>query len=277
MMVQNAHPPLDNPQVRWALSYAVDRNAIAQLAYEGATVPTWGIWPFYNALQPYFDAIQDLRQQYPSDQYDPDKSAQLLQQAGVNPGDITLKYLVDGSSNEEVKVSQVLADQLRNAGFNVDVQNLQGSVLNDAILRGDYDVKVHSFCPGYIPENLDLFNSKNYVPLGQPAPWYERDSFRYANPNLDAIVNKMMQLPPDDTADMISLYHDAMAIWFADLPVVPITQAPALVPFNSTYWSGFPNSDNAWNMPVSWWATFNLVVNGYPTSNGWVGGLKPKQ
>ena len=38
-MVQNAHPPLDNPQVRWAISYAIDRNALAQLAYEGATVP----------------------------------------------------------------------------------------------------------------------------------------------------------------------------------------------------------------------------------------------
>jgi peptide/nickel transport system substrate-binding protein len=278
MMVQNAHPPLDNPQVRWAISYAIDRNAIANLAYEGATVPTWGIWPFYNALQPYFDAIQDLRQQYPSDAYDPDKSAQLFQQAGVNPADIHLKYVVDGTSNEEVKVSQVLADQLRAAGFQVDVQNLQGSVLQDTILKGDYDIKVHSFCPGYIPENLELFESKNYVPLGQNAPWFERNSFRYQNPNLDAVVDKMLALPPDDQQSMISLYHDAMSIWLADLPAIPVTQAPALVPFNSTYWSGFPNSDNAWNMPVSWWATFNIVITGYPNgSGGWVGGLKPKQ
>ena len=65
-MVQNAHPPLDNPHVRWAISYAIDRNALPQLAYEGATVPTWGIWPFYDANQPYFDAVSDLRAQYPS-------------------------------------------------------------------------------------------------------------------------------------------------------------------------------------------------------------------
>ena len=51
LMVQNAHPPLDNPQVRWAMSYAIDRQAISTLAYEGATVPTWGIWPFYDANQ----------------------------------------------------------------------------------------------------------------------------------------------------------------------------------------------------------------------------------
>ena len=44
------------------------------------------------------------------------------------------------------------------------------------------------------------------------------------------------------------------------------TQAPALVPFNTTYWQGWPTADNPWNMPVSWWATFNLVVNGYPNA-----------
>jgi peptide/nickel transport system substrate-binding protein len=275
LMVQNAHPPLDNPTVRWAISYAIDRNAIAGLAYEGGTVPTWGMWPYYQALQPYFDAVQDIRTQYPSDVFDPDKSAALFSQAGVTPSSINLKYLVDAGSNEEMKVSQVLADQLRTAGFNVDVQPLQGGTLNDTILRGDYDIKLHSFCPGYIPENLELFHSKFYTPLGQPAPWYERNSFRYTNPKLDAIVDQMLSLPPGDEATMISLYHDAMAIWQPDLPAIPVVQAPALVPFNSTYWKGFPNADNAWNMPVSWWATFNIVITGYPNpSGGWTGGLK---
>jgi peptide/nickel transport system substrate-binding protein len=276
LMVQNAHPPLDNPQVRWAISYAIDRNAISQLAYEGGTVPTWGLWPFYNALQPYFDAIQDLRTQYPSDAFDPDKSAALLKQAGVNASDIHLKYLVDSGANEEMKLSQVLSDQLRTAGFQVDVQPLTGGTLNDSKLRGDYDIAMNAFCPGYIPENLELFESKNYVPLGQPAPWYERNSFRYKNPNLDTVVDQMLSLQDSDPK-MISLFHDAMAIWLPDLPVIPLTQAPALVPFNSTYWTGWPSADNPWNMPVSWWATFTTVVTGYPNpqTGAWVGGLKP--
>src|SRR5207253_3980380 len=150
---------------------------------------------------------------------------------------IHLKYLVDTSSNEEMKVSQVLGDQLRTAGFQVDVQPLTGGPLNDSILRGDYDIKMHSFCPGYIPGNLELFHSKNYVPLGQPAPWYERNSFRYQNPELDAIVDKMLTTTPSDVETMKGLYHDALAIWLRDLPVVPLTQAPAPVPFNSTYWT----------------------------------------
>ncbi len=65
-------------------------------------------------------------------------------------------------------------------------------MLDDTILRGDYDLKLHSFCPGYIAENLDLFHSKYYVPLGEPAAWFERNSFRYQNPEFDAIVDKML-------------------------------------------------------------------------------------
>jgi peptide/nickel transport system substrate-binding protein len=274
-MVQNAHPPFDNPQARWALSYAIDRNALAALAYEGATVPTWGIWPFYDGNKPYFDAISDLRGQYPSDAYDPEQSASLLGRAGINPGDVRLKYVVSGEEHEDTKVAQVVSDQLRAAGFQVDVVPLTGGVLTDTIRRGDYDIAMNAFCPGYIAENLELFHSKNFVPLGQPAPWFERNSFRYSNPELDGIVDQMLQTSPSDVNAMKGLYRDAMAIWLRDLPVVPLTQAPALVPFNSTYWQGWPTAENAWNMPVSWWATFNLVVTGYPTpTGGWVPGIK---
>jgi peptide/nickel transport system substrate-binding protein len=276
LMVQNAHPPLDNRQVRWALSYLLDRQAVVNLAYEGVTVPTWGIWPFYDGLKPYLDATADLQQQYPSSTYDPNMATQLFEQAGVSPADLHLKYVVDADSTEEMKASTVIADQLTSAGIQVDVQPLSGGVLNDTVLRGDYDIKLHSFCPGYPVENLELFHSKFYVPLGQPAPFFERNSFRYQNPQLDAIVDQMFRVPPSDTATLISLFHDGVAVWLQDLPVIPVVQAPALVPFNTTYWQGWPNADNPWNMPVSWWATFNLVINGYPDQNGkWVGGIRP--
>jgi peptide/nickel transport system substrate-binding protein len=194
----------------------------------------------------------------------------------VNAGDITLKYVFDSQDNEGMKVAQVLSDQLRNAGFNVQLAPLTGGVLNDTIRRGDYDIAMNAFCPGYITENLQLFHSKNYVPLGQPAPFYEANSYRYSNPDLDAIVDKMLATDPSDVNTLKGLFHDAMSIWFRDLPVVPLTQAPALVPFNSTYWTGWPTADNAWNMPVSWWATFDLVLTGYPKPDGgWVPGIKP--
>jgi len=288
LMVQNATPPWDKADARWALSYLIDRQAIVNLAYEGTTVPSWGIWPFYGGNTPYFDAIQDLRDQYPTDAYDPAKAAELFESIGYTKGAdgywasasgerLRVRYLVDSSSTEEMKVSAVLADQLEAGGIEVDLQPMTGGVLSDALLRGEYELKLHSFCPGYIFDNLDLFNGKYYVPLGEPAPWYERNSFRYNNPAFDAIVDEMGRTPPTEVDKIKDQFHRAMEIWFKDLPVIPMVQAPALVPFNTTYWEGWPSADNPWNMPVSWWATFTTVVNGYPSpeTGEWVGGIQP--
>jgi peptide/nickel transport system substrate-binding protein len=176
-----------------------------------------------------------------------------------------------------MKVSAVVADQLQAGGLEVEVQSLSGGVLSDAILRGDYDIKLHSFCPGYIYDNLELFHSKYYVPLGENAPWYERNSFRFKNEAFDAIVDEMAATPPTDEEKIKDQFRRAVEILFDELPVVMMVQAPALVPFNYTYWEGWPSAENPWNMPVSWWATFNLVINGYlsPSTGKWVGGIRP--
>jgi peptide/nickel transport system substrate-binding protein len=276
LMIQNEHPPLDNPDVRWAISSLIDRDAIVQLAYEGITIPAQGIWPSYEAITPYMDAVADLYAEYPVT-YDPDRAAELFAAAGVEPGDITLRYPVNTDSVEDVKASEIIVDQLSAGGINVEVEQMSDQARQPLLLTGDYDISWQAFCPGYITENLELFHSKNYVPLGENAPWYERNSFRYQNPEFDAIVDQMLALPPDDHEALIPLFEQAMAIWLPDLPVIPIVQAPALVPFNSTYWQGWPTGADPWNMPVSWWANFNLVLNGYPSveTGEWVGGVQP--
>jgi peptide/nickel transport system substrate-binding protein len=80
-----------------------------------------------------------------------------------------------------------------------------------------------------------------------------------------------------DEATLIDIYDRGMAIWYNDLPVTPLVQAPALVPFNTTYWEGWPSAENPWMMPVNWWATMNLLLTGYPAQDGsgWVEGIHP--
>jgi peptide/nickel transport system substrate-binding protein len=289
LMVQNATPPWDQKEARWGLSYLIDWQAIVDLAYEGTTVPSWGIWPFYDGMQPYFDAIEDLLEEYPTATYDPAKAAEIFESLGYEKdadgywtsaaGRLKVRYVVNADSAEEMKVSAVLADQLEAGGIEVEVQPLSGGVLSDAVLRGEYEIKLHSFCPGYIFDNLELFHGKYYVPLGEPAPWYERNSFRYKNEAFDAVVDEMAGTPPTEVEEIKDQFYGAMEIWLDDLPVVPGVQAPALVPFSTTYWEGWPSADNPWNMPVSWWATFNLVINGYPSpeTGEWVGGIRSTQ
>jgi peptide/nickel transport system substrate-binding protein len=287
LLVQHEREPWNEPAARKALTHLIDREAIINLAYEGTTLPAWGVWPLYTGLLPYFDAISDLIDEHAVDQYDPDRAEEYFAEIGYERGPdgyfaqngvrLTVNLVANADSPESMRVAQVLADQLDAGGIEIEFQSLAGSVRDTAILRGDYDIyPAQAFCPGYIYENLELFHSKFYAPLGELAPWYERNSFRYQNEAFDAIVDQMLATPPDDEAQLIDLYRQAMEIWFDDLPIVPLTQAPALVPFNTTYWEGWPSAENPWIMPVSWWATFNLVLNGYPDpdTGEWVEGIR---
>ena len=292
LMIQNAKSPWDRKEVRWAISYLIDRDAIVELAYEGTTSPTWGLYPYYKGLDPYFATIQDLLEKHPATKYDPAKAEEIFKSLGFKKGPdgvwvtgdgarLKMDFLVDSGDAEAMKVTAVTADQLKAGGIDVTVKPMTGAVQSDTRLRGNWDIAYQPFCPGDtdVFDNLELFHSKYYVSLGEPAPWYERNSFRYKNPRFDAIVDEMSVTPPSEVEKIKKLFRQAMEIWLEDLPVIPMVQAPALVPFNTAYWVGWPSAANPWNMPVNWWATFNLVISGYPSpkTGEWVGGIRPSK
>lgn len=286
LMFQHEHEPWGNVDLRKAVSSLIDRDQLVALAYEGATTTANTVWPAYSGLQPFMDAISDIASSTIT--YDPALAEELFTAAGYEKDAdgywsqggqrLTPVFLTsDGAENQ--KVAQVVADQLDAGGLAVELQTLSGSVLNSALLEGSWDFYgPQAFCPGTIYENMELFHSKFYVPTGEPAPWYERNSFRYQNANYDAIVDEMLAALGEgaDEAAMVDIFRRGMEIWYADLPVTPLTQAPALVPFNTTYWQGWPDADNPWMMPVNWWATMNLLLTGYPGPDGeWIEGIHP--
>ncbi len=289
LLFQNAHEPWGDPNMRKAVSSLIDRDQLVSLAYEGATTTANTIYPAYSGLKPYMDAIKDIIAKS-AVTYDPAKAEELFTAAGyAKDGDgfwakdgqrLSPVLLVDSGTAEDMKVAQVVADQLTTGGVAVQLQPLSGAVQSSARLAGNWDLAApQAFCPGTIYENMELFHSKFYVPVGEPAPWYERNSFRYKNPEYDAVVDEMLAAlgKNADEATLVDIFKRGMEIWYNDLPVTPLTQAPALVPFNTTYWKGWPNSENPWMMPVNWWATMNLLLTGYqsPKTGEWVPGIQP--
>ncbi|MEZ4732989.1 MAG: ABC transporter substrate-binding protein [Caldilineaceae bacterium] len=288
LLFQHAHEPWNNADLRKAISSLIDREQIVNLAYEGATATASTIWPQYSGLEPYFDAISEIVADSPVT-YDAAQAEAFFAAAGYerdadgfwssNGERLAPVLLTDAGTPESIKVAQVVADQLEAGGVAVELQSLSGSVLSTAILEGNYDLYApQAFCPGTIYEDMELFHSKFYEPLGELAPWYERNSFRYQNADYDAVVDEMLNALGEnaDEATLVDIYRRAMEIWYADLPVTPLTQAPALVPFNTTYWQGWPDAENPWMMPVNWWATMNLLLTGYPDqeTGEWIPGIQ---
>ena len=102
-----AKPPLDNPKVRQALNFAIDRESFVKAALAGLAEPAYMNLP--KAHWAYDKSVAGL---YP---YDPDKARKLLAEAGFKDG-LTLD-LGGYPDQDSVQRQEILIEQLRKAGI----------------------------------------------------------------------------------------------------------------------------------------------------------------
>ena len=76
--------PYDNPDVRWAISFYLDRAELRELAYDGAAAFNPLTMPQYPPLQPYFDIATEVMEEIGRStlDYDPDRGDELMEGAG---------------------------------------------------------------------------------------------------------------------------------------------------------------------------------------------------
>ena len=56
------------------------------------------------------------------------------------------------------------------------------------------------------------------------------------------------------------LFNQAMTIYMEELPVIPVTQAKKIIPFDTTYWTNWPTYDNQYIHPPTWWQHFHVIL-----------------
>ena len=265
LYVNNEREPYTDPNVRWALSYFIDREQIIQVALGGAG-STWPLpVPSYPGLQPFIDAAADLLEQYPTLEYNPDKGAELLTASGwAKNGDD--KWEKDGTVlNVPIESFQVMADigpviveQLKRQG--VDSSYSEPPDFFDRFGPGDWNASLfgHGGSIANDPyDTLALYQSVSVAVPGQHGVNFSR----WSNDEYDLIVDEMAVTSPDEQDLLIDQWLRAMAIWLPELPDIPIQEWYHRIPMNQTYWTGWPTQENAYVNGAFWHLTFQLVLN----------------
>lgn len=119
--------PFNNPTVRQAVQYAIDRKRVLAQVEGGLGHAVDLPW---KTTDPGFDQSQFNR--YP---YDPSKAKTLLAQAGVKAG--TSFTLVTPNYPESVSVVQIIKNDLAAVGLDAKVQVITGTDYDDRISKGD--------------------------------------------------------------------------------------------------------------------------------------------
>ena len=191
--------------IRQAVAQIIDRDVIAQDAYDGSVTPSYSIVP------PGFGGQKDsFEEKYgePS----ADKAKQILQKAGVKtPVDITLGYTPTHYGPNAVDEATELSAQLKASGlFNVKTEDAEWEEYQTLYKQNAYDL----FILGWYPDILD---ADNYL-----TP-FVRDGGFYANGYSNDEVNGLLdqELAETDTATRDDLIGQLQDIVAEDVPLIP--------------------------------------------------------
>lgn len=265
--------PWNDANLRKAVSLIIDRNQIIEVAYEGTSTPSKSLFVQYGGMAPYIDAIVEAGMGANPDG-DVAAGQALIEAAGYTKnGDgiyekdgATLAAPVEVNQNsiEYVRTVNVLVEQLRAAGIDATANPLTETTANDNRAFGNFSIAYNWDNCGSVNEpwnSMNRLNTNFYVPIG------DRASGNNARWNTDgakaysALVDQIGVLPLGDPK-IKDLVLEAYKYIYDETPFIPLVQASKLVPFDTTYWTGWPTQENNYNHPATWWnSTHQIILN----------------
>jgi len=262
MWFNHADGPFTTKEMRWAISYSIDRQQMVDVAEEGAGTLTELPFPYYKPLVPFFDGAKDLLAKYPTNEFNLDKAAALMQGMGYAKNGDGL-WAKDGATVPTSiagwlvfsDIGPVIAEQLRKAGFEAEFVTPADAGTRESDGTQKIWLNGHGGSINDPFDTLDFYTSKYYAPIGQPTA----QSSRYKNPEYDKIIDQMAIKPKNDPAYM-GLYLQALEIYLRDLVDAPIQQFMHDIPMNTTYWTGWPTQDDPYVNGAFWHLTFPMIL-----------------
>jgi peptide/nickel transport system substrate-binding protein len=218
--------PFDDPDIRWAMSYAVDRDEIVQFAFSGFSQTAPLPFPPYPGLGKYMDGVADQLQQYPTLKYDPQQTEAIMTRKGYTKNGeglwvdstgktITFQIVTFPQHPSATPVAPIITQQLKRGGF--DASFLLPADFVSRITTGDAAAFLwgHGGAMKDPYKTLDLYNARYVKPT--PTPIFFTNMYRWSNPTFSDLVDQMGRLPEDDPGVM-PLWQQAMQQWLPALP-----------------------------------------------------------
>jgi peptide/nickel transport system substrate-binding protein len=198
LALNTQQPPFDDKLVRQAVYWALDRDAIRQVAYFGAgetgieEVPTGSVW--YDGAPIVTPDIA--------------KATDLLAQAGHGDG-LTVEYLGLPQYPELLKTGEVVREQLKQIGITMNIKQVDVSVWFNDFVKGNYQIT-----SAYQERTIDPDNFYALV----VRTGGDINTTGYSNQQADQLIDQA-RTSTDDNARK-TLYQQLRQIVFDDAPII---------------------------------------------------------
>jgi peptide/nickel transport system substrate-binding protein len=216
LQFNQTHKPFDNPHIRRAIAYAVNKQSYIDTFYAGLAAPADNWMPpattFYKALNlPTYDP-QKAKDEITAANLDATGDALTLE--FWYPSDVARPYMPDPKG-----LAEAIASDLEAVGFNVNFKTAgwrTGYLADEAV--GKYPMWLLGWtCDWPGPDNF-LVTAFFHFDGDKPNP-----EFAYGPPALKAAFDKGLSAATE--ADATAAWGEAQDILAADLPTVPLVHS----------------------------------------------------
>ena len=198
--------PFNNPQVRKAIGYAIDRQGVLDAAFVGRGSQLFGLpvpensWLYDESLVNFWD-------------YNPDKAKELLAEAGY-PDGFKAKLLSTATYDMHEQTAVVVADSLSKIGIEVELELPEWGARVEQGNAGEYDFAVMGSGAAIIdPDWLTDYYSVEGIRYGRVPNW--------SNSEVDRLLGEAASVQDQD--ERIALYKEFAAIALEEAPYVWLT------------------------------------------------------
>jgi ABC-type transport system substrate-binding protein len=225
--------PFNNPLVREAVSYAINRSFLLKLV-NGQGSPATGFIP---------PGVKGYTSENLVNPLNVAKAKQLLAQAGYPNGFSTTLY--SWNTQPWTNLDPAIQQQLAAIGITVNVRPIQESTFFTLAATPGKAPMTLTFWVADYPDGSDFFNA--LLSCGADIPGGQDYSF-YCNHQVDSDVNQGLADPANAAAD----YATAAKAMLADNPIVPLYFGTTTEVSGANVGGFFPNPIWDWEMDNYW-------------------------
>ncbi|WP_431970544.1 ABC transporter substrate-binding protein [Nocardia sp. bgisy134] len=212
VVINTKNHPVDNPKVRLAMEYALDRKAIATAALNSdAGTPAWSVYP---PGATFHDSASDNA--WP---YDPDKARRLLAEAGY-PNGVHVRGIAAAAPPFSTN-ALLVAEQWKAVGIDVEFTNVPGpQAISQFVAHNGADV----FSVGW-PSQASA--PLNYSALLGPTSYYRQNAA--PNPQLDQLIAQLNNTYTD--GEQLEVVKKINRIIVEQAEFIPLYHGPAVIAY----------------------------------------------
>lgn len=250
LYANTTRPPLDDAEVRKALSLGIDRARIVKIAMQGYTRPAdaSGLSDFYRRFhEPALVAAEG-----DWTRFDPRAGERLLDERGIRRGADGLRRLPDGSLfqvdincvvgwSDWIIAAQLVVEGLQQMGVSAKLRTYDFGAWFSQLQRGEFQLSLgwSSGGPSLYTFYGRQMSSASVRPIGQAA---EYNWQRFASPEADRLLAELAKTA--DAAEEQRLSRELVKVFVRSAPAIPLFPGPAFGQYNSRRIEGFPTAED---------------------------------